>query len=47
MVNFDPDGEFNFAEYDDILKQIEQDESEFYLNEEPHNCSVDLKSLPK
>lgn len=34
MANFDPDGEFNFSEYDDILKQIDQDESEFDLNED-------------
>ena len=33
MANFDPDGEFNFAEYDDILKQIDGDEFEFDLNE--------------
>ena len=29
MANFDPDGEFNFAEYDDILRQIDGNESEF------------------
>ena len=34
MANFDPDGEFNFAEYDDILKQIDGNESEFDLNED-------------
>ena len=33
MASFDPDGEFNFAEYDDILKQIDSDEFEFDLNE--------------
>ena len=34
MANFDPDGEFNFAEYDDILRQIDGNESEFDLNED-------------
>ena len=34
MANFDPDGEFNFVEYDDILRQIDGNESEFDLNED-------------
>ena len=41
MANFDPDGEFNFAEYDDILRQIDGNESEFDLNEDI--LSVDEK----